>query len=80
MMTWIGVGDEVQAEVYLYNRPFTEAHLEANGKDFLENLNADGLKTAIAYAEPSLANGQAGKAVINRVTVMKDIWAKYKNG
>lgn len=32
-----------EAEVRLYNRLFNETHLEANGKDFLENLNPNSL-------------------------------------
>ncbi|MGQ2978477.1 MAG: glutamine--tRNA ligase/YqeY domain fusion protein [Polaromonas sp.] len=97
VITWVGVNDAVQAEVRLYDRLFTEAHPEADGKDFLENLNPNSLSVVTAYVEPSLANveaGQrfqferhgyfvtdikdhaAGKAVFNRVTGMKDSWAK----
>jgi len=87
----------VQAEVRLYDRLFTQAHPEADGKDFLENLNPDSLSVVTAYVEPSLANVEAGqrfqferhgyfvtdlldhapgKTVFNRVTGMKDSWAK----
>ncbi len=97
VITWVGVNDAVQAEVRLYDRLFTEAHPEADGKDFLENLNPASLSVVTAYVEPSLAKveaGQrfqferhgyfvtdlkdhaAGKAVFNRVTGMKDSWAK----
>jgi glutaminyl-tRNA synthetase len=97
VITWVGVNDAVQAEVRLYDRLFTEAHPEADGKDFLENLNPNSLSVVTAYVEPSLAKveiGQrfqferhgyfvtdlkdhaAGKAVFNRVTGMKDSWAK----
>ncbi len=97
VITWVGVNDAVEAEVRLYDRLFTEAHPEANGKDFLENLNADSLKVVTAYVEPSLAKVPAGqrfqferhgyfvtdlvdhtegKPVFNRVTGMKDSWAK----
>ncbi len=61
VITWVGVNDAVEAEVRLYDRLFTEAHPEANGKDFLENLNADSLKVVTAYVEPSLANVPAGQ-------------------
>ena len=61
MMTLINVGDAVEAEVRLYDRLFLEAHPEANGKDFLENLNADSLKTVMAYVEPSLAKVPASQ-------------------
>ncbi len=42
-------------------RLFTEAHPEANGKDFLENLSAESVKTVTAYVEPSLAKVPAGQ-------------------
>lgn len=32
----------------------------ANGKDFLDELNVDSLKTVAAYVEPSLTNVPAG--------------------
>ncbi|MBA4326751.1 MAG: glutamine--tRNA ligase [Polaromonas sp.] len=97
VITWVGVNDAVQAEVRLYDRLFTEAHPEADGKDFLENLNPNSLSVVTAYVEPSLAGvaaGQrfqferhgyfvtdlkdhaSGKVVFNRVTGMKDSWAK----
>ncbi|MDP1742588.1 glutamine--tRNA ligase/YqeY domain fusion protein [Polaromonas sp.] len=97
VITWVGVSDAVQAEVRLYDRLFTEAHPEADGKDFLENLNPSSLSVVTAYVEPSLASATAGKrfqferhgyfvtdlkdhaagkAVFNRVTGMKDSWAK----
>ena len=97
VITWVGVNDAVQAEVRLYDRLFLEAHPEADGKDFLENLNPNSLTVVTAYVEPSLATVKAGqrfqferhgyfvsdlvdhasgKAVFNRVTGMKDSWAK----
>ena len=97
VITWVGVNDAVPAEVRLYDRLFVEAHPEADGKDFLENLNPNSLSVATAYVEPSLASvavGQrfqferhgyfvtdlmdhsASKAMFNRVTGMKDSWAK----
>ena len=57
VITWVGVSDAVQAEVRLYDRLFKEAHPEAGGVDFLENLNAGSLKVMKAYVEPSLAGG-----------------------
>ena len=60
-MTRLGVNDQIPAEVRLYERLFTEAYPEANGKDFLENLNADSLKTVTAYVEPPLAKVPAGQ-------------------
>ena len=55
MITWVGVDDAVHAEVRLYDRLFVEAHPEAGGKDFLENLNTSSLKVMRAVVEPSLA-------------------------
>ena len=54
VITWVGVNG-VPAEVRLYDRLFVEAHPEAGGKDFLENLNTNRLKVMRAVAEPSLA-------------------------
>lgn len=61
VITWVGVNDAVQAEVRLYDRLFTEAHPEADGKDFLENLNPASLSMVTAYVEPSLASVAAGQ-------------------
>jgi len=61
VITWVGVNDAVQAEVRLYDRLFTEAHPEADGKDFLENLNPASLSVVTAYVEPSLAKVAAGQ-------------------
>jgi len=61
VITWVGVADAVQAEVRLYDRLFTEAHPEADGKDFLENLNPNSLSVVTAYVEPSLASATAGQ-------------------
>lgn len=61
VITWVGVNDAVQAEVRLYDRLFTEAHPEADGKDFLENLNPNSLSVVTAYVEPSLASATTGQ-------------------
>jgi glutaminyl-tRNA synthetase len=61
VITWVGVNDAVQAEVRLYDRLFTQAHPEADGKDFLDNLNPDSLSVVTTYVEPSLANVEAGQ-------------------
>lgn len=45
----------------LYGSLFTEAHPEANGKDFLKNLNANSLSVVTVYVEPSLANVATGQ-------------------
>jgi glutaminyl-tRNA synthetase len=61
VITWVGVNDAVQAEVRLYDRLFTEAHPEADGKDFLENLSPASLSVVTAYVEPSLASVAASQ-------------------
>jgi glutaminyl-tRNA synthetase len=96
-ITWVSVADGVQAEVRLYDRLFSDPHPDAGGKDFIEALNPDSLKVAIAYVEPSLAaakpdekfqferhgyfvadrvDHEIGEPVFNRVTGLKDSWAK----
>ena len=59
VITWVGVHDSVPAEVRLYERLFVEAHPEAGGKDFIENLNPNSLKVLKAFVEPSLATAKA---------------------
>ena len=61
VITWVGVSDAVEAEMRLYDRLFTEAHPEADGKDFLENLNPNSLSVVTAYVEPSLAKVPVGQ-------------------
>ncbi|WP_332776466.1 glutamine--tRNA ligase/YqeY domain fusion protein [Polaromonas sp.] len=58
VITWVGVNDAVQAEVRLYDRLFSAPHPDTSGKDFLEELNPNSLKTVTAYVEPSLAQGK----------------------
>ena len=50
-----GVPDGVR----LYERLFVEAHPEAGGKDFIENLNPNNLKVLSVFVEPSLTNAKA---------------------
>ena len=40
----------------LYDRLFSEAQPDAGGKDFIDSLNPDSLKTVTAIVEPSLAS------------------------
>jgi glutaminyl-tRNA synthetase len=56
VITWVGASDGVNAEVRLYDRLFSEAQPDAGGKDFIESLNPDSLKTVSAIVEPSLAS------------------------
>jgi glutaminyl-tRNA synthetase len=55
-ITWVGVANGVNAEVRMYDRLFLDAHPDAGGKDFIENLNPNSLKVVTAIVEPSLAN------------------------
>ncbi len=59
VITWVAVADGVSAEVRLYDRLFTEAQPDAGGRDFIESLNPDSLKTVTAYVEPSLASAKS---------------------
>ncbi len=53
---WVSVGHAVDAEVRHYNRLFSEAHPEADGRDPLELLNPDSLEVITgAKLEPALA-------------------------
>jgi glutaminyl-tRNA synthetase len=54
VITWVAVADALQAEVRLYDRLFTDAQPDAGGKDFIEGLNPNSLKTITAFVEPSL--------------------------
>ena len=47
------------AEAPLYERLFIEAHPEAGGKDFIEDLNPHSLKVLNTFVEPSLAESKA---------------------
>ncbi len=59
VITWVAVADALQAEARLYDRLFKEAHPEAGGVDFLQNLNANSLTVMQAVVEPSLATAKA---------------------
>lgn len=97
VITWVAAHDAVPAQVRLYDRLFTVPQPGSGEKDFLEEINADSLKLAQAFVEPSVAGCPpdtrfqferhgyfvtdrkehvAGRPVINRVTGLKDTWAK----
>ena len=44
----INAADGETAEVRLYERLFIETHTETGGKDFIENMNPNSLKTVTA--------------------------------
>lgn len=52
----LGVADSVNAEVRMYDRLFLEAQPDAGGKDFIEGLIPNSLKTVPAIVEPSLGH------------------------
>jgi len=54
-ITWVSAHDAVPATVRLYDRLFTQAQPEAEGRDFREVLNPNSLVTVQAWLEPSLA-------------------------
>ena len=59
VITWVSAHDGLAAEVRMYDRLFLDPQPDAGGKDYLESLNPDSLKTVTAIVEPSLANAQA---------------------
>jgi glutaminyl-tRNA synthetase len=55
---WVSARDNVDCEVRLYDRLFSDPAPDAGGKNFLDALNPDSLKVVTAYVEPSLAAAQ----------------------
>ena len=53
---WVSAPDALRAEVRLYDRLFTEAEPEADGRDFRTCLNPHSLETVTAHLEPALAD------------------------
>jgi glutaminyl-tRNA synthetase len=58
VITWVSAHDGLPAEVRMYDRLFLDPQPDAGGKDYLESLNPDSLKTVTAIVEPSLASAQ----------------------
>ena len=58
VITWVSAHDGLPAEVRMYDRLFLDPQPDAGGKDYLESLNPDSLKTVTAIVEPTLANAQ----------------------
>ena len=52
---WVSAPDALRADVRLYDRLFTEAEPEADGRDFRTCLNPHSLETVTAHLEPALA-------------------------
>lgn len=53
---WVSAAHAVDAEVRLYDRLFTEAEPEADGRDYKTVLNPKSLEVVTAKLEPSLEN------------------------
>jgi glutaminyl-tRNA synthetase len=56
---WVSATKCVEAEVRLYDRLFTEADPEADGRDFKTVMNPHSLEVVRAKLEPSLADAKA---------------------
>ncbi|WP_198969601.1 glutamine--tRNA ligase/YqeY domain fusion protein [Xylophilus sp. ASV27] len=97
VITWVGASDGVPVQVHLYDRLFADPHPDAGGRDFLEALNPESLRTVRALVEPALAQAAPGSRfqferhgyfvvdtatpagaapVFNRITGLKDSWAR----
>jgi glutaminyl-tRNA synthetase len=55
---WVSAAHCVDAEVRLYDRLFTEAEPEADGRDFKTVLNPHSLEVLTAKCEPSLKDAK----------------------
>jgi glutaminyl-tRNA synthetase len=57
---WVSAARAVDAEVRLYDRLFTEAEPEKDGRDFRSVLNPQSLEVVTAKCEPALIEAQPG--------------------
>src|SRR6185369_13388193 len=55
---WVSAAHAIDAEVRLYDRLFTQAEPEAEGRDFKTVLNPHSLDVITAKLEPSLAQAK----------------------
>jgi glutaminyl-tRNA synthetase len=55
-ITWVGQADAVAAPVVLYDRLFTEAQPDADGRDFRDVVNPKSKVVVQAWLEPTLAD------------------------
>src|SRR5208282_6125939 len=55
---WVSAAHAVDAEVRLYDRLFTEAEPEKDGRDFKSVLNPHSLEVVTAKCEPSLKDAK----------------------
>jgi glutaminyl-tRNA synthetase len=55
---WVSAADACPAEVRLYDRLFADPAPGSGGRDFLEDLNPDSVRTVTAQLEPALKNAK----------------------
>jgi glutaminyl-tRNA synthetase len=55
---WVSAAHAIDAEVRLYDRLFTEAEPEKDGRDFKSVLNPHSLEVVTAKCEPSLKDAK----------------------
>jgi glutaminyl-tRNA synthetase len=60
-MHWVSAAHAMEAEVRLYDRLFTEAEPDKDGRDFKSVLNPKSLEVVTALCEPALAGANAGE-------------------
>ncbi len=60
---WVSAENAATAQVRLYDRLFTQEDMGSldEGKDYLDYLNPDSLRTVTAYIEPALAEAEPGQ-------------------
>lgn len=56
---WLSATYAKAVEIRLYDRLFSDAHPDTEGKDFKTSLNPDSRKIIVGYVEPSLLEIQA---------------------
>ncbi|MXS81071.1 glutaminyl-tRNA synthetase [Nitrosomonas eutropha] len=56
---WLSATYAKAVEIRLYDRLFSDAHPDTEGKDFKTSLNPDSRKIIVGYVEPSLLETQA---------------------
>lgn len=57
---WVSARHAIEVEARLYERLFSEAFPEADGRDFVASVNPNSLETVTALVEPSLKGAEPG--------------------
>jgi glutaminyl-tRNA synthetase len=73
-ITWVAMVDAAPATVVLFDRLFTEAQPEADGRDFRQVLNPDSKRVVQGWIEPSLLKAAADEAGSLRVQFERHGW------